>query len=279
MRIEKQIKQGMNKEQRQTDAAKKQKNKIFAAEVKELLRSSWSNSPTAGEASTEAERLAAVLLFMRTQLVEYMRIQGNFRGVKTGFIHRDRVAMDAWVMLSDIVRCRRHPIHDFFDGISGEMNERRPATHDVYLNSALIACVQALQETDDKLSLGSCVRAMQRHPGLGPYTPNEATMRARIHKSETGSVADEYAELIRHYRNQMVSQYPINRETIIARASDIASLIGHPLSMEAATTIMDYSLVSKGSEGICLIRPPSLVERPALQSSASNRDAGGDSEL
>ncbi len=277
MGVEKQIRNMIEKPSRSKKRVDEADAKEFAQEVLQILRSA-ERGPLKGESQTEAERLAAVLSFMRCKMIECWNQAIDFPSVHRFDDPRQRVAFEAGQMLHDIMHQQRHPIHKFFRGLlSEEMPSRQTPRREFFRRSVLMACVRALKVANamSDWNRAKAIRVMQQNKVLAAHIPDADQLSSFITRNET-SEDPNYKGQIAEILDRMSRAGVTTTDGIIAWTVASIEYREAPLDMETATRVDHIGVAMFPKDG----GPPQLL-RPAVRVLQINVDKehGSDAEF
>lgn len=226
MRVEQKIRDGQAKDARAADA----EAKSFAEDVLSVMQSAKQMPPPFDYAETEAQRLAAVLTFLKTLVTESIVNEGSFQ---EDTHPRKILAHEALRMLNDITDGDSHPVHKFLAGIR---KPGRPSSSlDLHKGAILVACVRRVRalEPGSPPTKSDVIRKMMRHPELSPYLENDNQVASMIGRTEDKLEAQG---MIKEYSEALAEEGGDTATSVIARTAYLVGLRHKPLDMRAAMT-------------------------------------------
>lgn len=245
----------------------------FADEVLDLIGDLRGERPT-GPAHTDAERLAATFLYLRSLVIQNLRQFHHHPEIQAAEFERARVAQDALTMLDDMVRRRRHPVHKFYRGTQHELKPKGPTSQSMAIECRLVACAEAIQELSKPVAIGrpAAIRLVLSRPLLAAHVRSERDFEGFYKKRREDPA---YAAKVDGFRDIMGLVGVRDPEGALAWAESGMSVTTAPLQFEAASQIRDLGVVVQREDGArAFVKPtPSPLRalpdrddgRPAIQ--------------
>lgn len=238
MGVEKQIRQMMEKPSHSKKRAAETEANEFAQEVLQLLRES-EDKIVQGATKNDAERLAAILSFIRGQVTECVVQALDYPATHRADDPRQRLALEAGQMLYDIVHQQRHPVHKFFKGLlTDAMSPRQAPRREVHRRSLLMACARSLEIANKEQGWNRmrAIREMRKNPVIAEHVPSEQWLTNRI--SQDADCTDpDYKGVIVDLMGRLKAARAETTEAIIVWTAANLQFSQDPLDMEAATRI------------------------------------------
>ncbi|SDO51290.1 hypothetical protein SAMN05216360_12511 [Methylobacterium phyllostachyos] len=266
MRTEKKIETQVRKEREEAGKVSDRDAREFANEVFSALNEMAAHEAVQGHSASEAERLAAVFTFLRTLTLEYMRQVRNYPETVGAEQERMRVAMEAFIMLRDVARPRRHPVHKFFRGAGQRLQPRQPTSREMGRDCILFAAIGALVAAgaQQEMRPAAAIRLLKGRPGINKHIQqSEEALAKALSRKE---IEPEYADDIADYRAMMSWAGDLSTEGILAWAEMALNSRENPLDRAAATTIKQLGMVRHASDGSAVLMRPRPPRVPALPS-------------
>lgn len=238
MGVEKQIRRMIESPPHSKRKAADAEAKEFAQEVLQLLRES-ENKPVQGVTKNDAERVAAILSFIRGQVTECVVQALDYPVTHRADDPRQRIALEAGQMIYDIVHQQRHPVHKFFKGLlTDDMAPRQTPRRETYRRSLLMACTRALMiaNAEKEWNRIKAIRVMRQNPVIAEHVPNPEQLSSFI-STNADSTDPDYKGQITDYLDRMRAARATTTEAIIAWTAANLQFSEAPLDLEAATRI------------------------------------------
>lgn len=212
--------------------------KEFAQQVLTLLRESQ-DKLVEGETKNEAERLAAILAFIRGLVTSVVHQSINYPITHRIDGPRQRVALEAGQMIYDIVHQQRHPVHRFFRGLlTDAMAPRQAPRKELHRRALLMACTRALEVANvgQMWSRAKAIRTMRKNSVLADHIQSEQWLTNLI-SQQADSTDPDYKGLIADLLNRLRAAQATTTDTIIMWTAANLQFSEAPLDMAAATQI------------------------------------------
>ena len=238
MGIEKKIREMADIPSRSQKRADEADAKEFAEEVLQLLRES-EGKIVQGATKNKAERLAAILSFIRGQVTECVVQSLDYPVTHRADDPRQRLALEAGQMLYDIVHQQRHPVHKFFKGLlTDAMSPRQAPRREIYRRSLLMACTRALEiaNVEQQWSRVRAIREMRKNPVIAEHVPSEQWLTNRI-SQDADCTEPDYKGVTIDLLGRLKAAQAQTTEAIIGWTAANLQFSQAPLDMEAATRI------------------------------------------
>lgn len=246
----------------------------LAQEVLNCLNNFSGDLPT-GEATTEGERLAASLIFLRSLTIEYVNRVYDHAQIAEQELPRFRVAQDALGILNDIARKRRGPIHQFFAGCAESLKSRAPTSREMSVDCRVMACLRLMLDVGKAggLTREKAIERIMDRPGIAAHISDPKHLDYVQYGLPKNDPA--YQELIADWTSIIefgCGLVGLNVERILSFTEASLDKLDDPLSFDAAARTMRQGVAVRTPDGrLAALRPqphpmPLLAPRRALPS-------------
>lgn len=254
----------------------------LSREVLGCLNGFTGELPT-GEASTEGERLAASLIFLRSLTIEYVNRVWDYSQIAEQEQQRFRVARETLRMLNDIARTKRGPIHDFFAGCAENLKPREATSREMSVDCLLMACLRLMMSVGkaEGLTRERAIEKIMDRPGIAQHISDPT----HLNYVQYGAPKDDFA-----YQDEIAGWISIIKagceltglsvERILNFTENSLSDLGKPLLFEEASRTMRQGVAVRGPDGrLAALRPqphpvPLLAPRRALPTPVAKKAKG-----
>ncbi|EIZ81906.1 hypothetical protein WYO_5494 [Methylobacterium sp. GXF4] len=219
----------------------------FADEVRDLIKDFRGERPV-GPAQTEAERLAAVFIYLRSVVIQNLRQFHHHPEIQETEFERARVAQEALTMLDDMALVRRHSVHKYFTGTRKILKPKGPTSQSMSIECRLIACAEAIQESGKPITIKKpdAIRLILTRPLLSAHVKSERDFEGFYKKFRTDP---DYAAKVAGYRDIMALTGVRDAESALKWAETGMTFATAPLRLEAASQVRDLGVVVQREDG------------------------------
>ena len=241
---------GLSKPSRTEKRQTEQDAREFAEEVLQILRDS-EDKIIQGKTENDAQRLAAILSFIRGQVTERMVMTHSYPVIHRADDPKQRLALEAGQMIYDIVHQHRHPVHTFFRGLLNEkLQPRQKPRRDVYRWAILMTCALRLEEVnaEKRWPRIRAIREMRNNPVIVEHVPSEQWLTNVITQNADKTEPD-YKGIIQDLRRRLKAAKADTTEAIIGWTAANLQFSQDPLDLGAATEVERRAVVSIPRDG------------------------------